>query len=483
VGTQPSAKPSAGQGSFAAFLAANNSPASATGPNLAAEPEPEPEPVAEEEEEDDVLEISMDDGSVSMGSQFSISGGGTPTAAGGNLNDDDEEEDVLEIDGSMELGSDISFAGDTPTSENPPAAAAAADADDDEVDAISFEDGDDLGIEDDVEIELELSASDGDAASAAISAAPQIPRAFSQGTDDPPRSFAPAPAPAPAPTPAPVSKNGDLDSGDLARIGRWLAAEPGSLSRAEEDSGMTYKREFIMYLQKRASELPDGRGLEFLRSHGINGKVDSIRKARNRGDLHKAYMSWQSLSELYERGPGGQIQLKRPRDEVLREKWGRKKGEDSELDEIDDLLGPDTPPPASKTKPKSSFSSTTGGGGGSSGVGGRTSYSSAGSDSDFGASRSGGLSSASSYGGYSTGRGNREPEPGPAASAYSRSSSSSGSSTAPYSAAGRGPSTGTSSASSLSGVPSLAPAPRPVPADVSGGSGDFMDDIDAILNS
>ena len=84
MGTQPSAKPSAGQGSFAAFLAANNSPASATGPNLAAEPEPEPEPVAEEEEEeDDVLEISMDDGSVSMGSQFSISGGGTPTAAGG----------------------------------------------------------------------------------------------------------------------------------------------------------------------------------------------------------------------------------------------------------------------------------------------------------------------------------------------------------------------------------------------------------------
>ena len=81
------------------------------------------------------------------------------------------------------------------------------------------------------------------------SEAGQIPRAFSQGSEEPPVTFIPT-APAPTPAPAQVSKHGDLDSNDLDRIGRWLAAEPGTLSRAEEESGMTYKREFILYLQK-----------------------------------------------------------------------------------------------------------------------------------------------------------------------------------------------------------------------------------------
>ena len=311
-------------------------------------PEPEPEPV-----EEDTLEISIEG---SMGSQFSISGGETPSgsgaraAAGGGVTAAaDSSEEVLEIDGSVEIGSDILLADDTPVSEK----AAAQSGDDDAAgadDAISFEDGDMDGLlEGDVEIEL--SASDADGAAAAV----QIPRAFSEVALDRLSTFVPSASAAPVL----VSKNGDLDSADLERVSRWLAGEQGTLSEAEDESGMSYKREFIMYLQKRAGELPDGAGVDFLRNHGINGKVDSIRKARSKLDLLHAYTDWKRISELYERGPDGKIKLKKPRQEYLREKFGRKKGDDAELDELDDLLGPDTPPPTSK--PKSFAGSSTAG--------------------------------------------------------------------------------------------------------------------------
>ena len=76
-----------------------------------------------------------------------------------------------------------------------------------------------------------------------------------------------------------------------------------------------------------------------------------------RQDLHAAYVAWQKLAALYERGPGGTIVLKktpedRRREEEdkrraeeakraaeLKERYGRRRGDDSELDEIDDLLG------------------------------------------------------------------------------------------------------------------------------------------------
>ena len=137
------------------------------------------------------------------------------------------------------------------------------------------------------------------------------------------------------------------------------------------------------YIQRRADELPGGRGKDFLRAHRINGNVESLRKARNkkvrlcscasssatrdlrltatsggcRQDLHAAYVAWQKLAALYERGPGGTIVLKktpedRRREEEerrraeeakraaeLKERYGRRRGDDTELDEIDDLLG------------------------------------------------------------------------------------------------------------------------------------------------
>ena len=81
------------------------------------------------------------------------------------------------------------------------------------------------------------------------------------------------------------------------------------------------------YIQRRADELPGGRGKDFLRAHRINGNVESLRKARNkkvrlcscasssatrdlrltatsggcRQDLHAAYVAWQKLAALYER--------------------------------------------------------------------------------------------------------------------------------------------------------------------------------------
>ena len=36
------------------------------------------------------------------------------------------------------------------------------------------------------------------------------------------------------------------------------------------------------YIQRRADELPGGRGKDFLRAHRINGNVESLRKARNK---------------------------------------------------------------------------------------------------------------------------------------------------------------------------------------------------------
>ena len=379
-------------------------------------------------------------------------------------------------------------------------------------------------LEDYVSIELSASAGDSDL-KVPMQIEMQIPRAFSAGLE---------PEPAPAPPPA-ISKNGELDSNDLIRIGKWLAADPGSLSRAEEDSGtgMTYKREFIMYLQKRAGELPEGRGLAFLQQHRINGNIDSIRKARNKRDLYAAYTDWQSLSQLYERGPTGAIQLKRSKQDAIKEKWGRKKGEDDELDEIDDLLGPDTPSPRRDSKPsygagaagKSSLSS--GGGGelrrGSTvpSTGPSTGYGSS-SSSLYGASASSGPSGPSASGGYGSSYGSSAAPTSSSPLRAGRRAAAGGSAfsygamavadddhggygddfeieddDAPtpalgprldsggYTASSLGRSTtapsGAGSASSLSGIPSLAPKARPA-VDVSGGSADFMDDIDAILD-
>jgi hypothetical protein len=213
---------------------------------------------------------------------------------------------------------------------------------------------------------------------------------------------------------------------------------------------MTYKREFIMYLQKRAGELPDGAGLDFLRRHGINGKVDSIRKARSKRDLLHAYTDWKTVSELYERGPDGKIKLKKPRRELLREKFGRKKGEDAELDELDDLLGPDTPPPASIPKPRSFADSSAGGYG--SPASGNWSGGGSGTGSQLSGQSTASYVTASRNSHASVGSG------GTQRSAYS------------------------SSGSSLSGKPSLAPVPRRAPAvDESADSDNFMDDIDQIL--
>ena len=379
-------------------------------------------------------------------------------------------------------------------------------------------------LEDYVSIELSASAGDSDL-KVPMQIEMQIPRAFSAGLE---------PEPAPAPPPA-ISKNGELDSNDLIRIGKWLAADPGSLSRAEEDSGtgMTYKREFIMYLQKRAGELPEGRGLAFLQQHRINGNIDSIRKARNKRDLYAAYTDWQSLSQLYERGPTGAIQLKRSKQDVIKEKWRRKKGEDDELDEIDDLLGPDTPSPHRDSKPsygagaagKSSLASGGGGelrrGSTAPSAGPSTGYGSS-SSSSYGASGGTGPSASGGYGssyGSSTAATSSSPPRAGRRAAAGGSAFSYGATTAAddddggygddfetedddapapapsglgprldsggYTASSLSRSTTAlswaGSASSLSGIPSLASKARPA-TDVSRGSADFMDDIDAILD-
>ena len=41
-------------------------------------------------------------------------------------------------------------------------------------------------------------------------------------------------------------------------------------------------RGLCRYIQRRAGELPGGRGMDFLRAHRINGSVESLRKARNK---------------------------------------------------------------------------------------------------------------------------------------------------------------------------------------------------------
>ena len=129
--------------------------------------------------------------------------------------------------GALSLGSEISLSeGDSGTVKDTglaPAPASTAGSD-----VISFE-GSDLDIgEGDMEIELSTGGADEPARSE------EEPRAFSRA--------GPSPVAAPAPEPEP-----QVDEADLVRR---MIDEPGTLSRAEEDSGLTYKREFISQVHR-----------------------------------------------------------------------------------------------------------------------------------------------------------------------------------------------------------------------------------------
>ena len=197
----------AAAGSFAAFLAANESGEGS-------------------QDQEEVLEVSVGSGGLDIGSDISISADSPRPAP--SQDQEEEEEEVLEISaGALSLGSEISLSeGDSGTVKDTglaPAPASTAGSD-----VISFE-GSDLDIgEGDMEIELSTGGADEPARSE------EEPRAFSRA--------GPSPVAAPAPEPEP-----QVDEADLVRR---MIDEPGTLSRAEEDSGLTYKREFISQVHR-----------------------------------------------------------------------------------------------------------------------------------------------------------------------------------------------------------------------------------------
>ena len=104
-------------------------------------------------------------------------------------------EEILEIDGSIDIGSDISLADDTSASEKADTLGRGDAEPEEDQDAISFDDGELDGLmQDDVEIELSVSDGDGTVGTVGTAASAQIPRAFSQAGEDPPVTFVPATA-------------------------------------------------------------------------------------------------------------------------------------------------------------------------------------------------------------------------------------------------------------------------------------------------